>query len=142
MTRNILAGLLFLLLASSLSAMGSVPFSHSPSEEVIGGPLRVVGEALVYPNPFSLAADKNLVIQYRLSEDTDIDIFIVAVSGDIIKKLSFYSGAEGGSAGINKIRWNGRADDGTLIGNGIYVGTIVDRGGNNVLSKFKLAIND
>ncbi|OGC11254.1 hypothetical protein A3K48_01860 [candidate division WOR-1 bacterium RIFOXYA12_FULL_52_29] len=131
---------MFLTVAGS--AMGTLPFSVRSSAEVSGGPYRVIGDALVYPSPFNRARDKELIIQYRLSHDTDIDIFIISVSGDILKKISLAAGHPGGSAGLNKVKWSSRADDGTLPGNGIYVGTIVDRLNNQVMKKFKLTIND
>ena len=42
--------------------------------EVLGGPLRVVDFPLVFPNPFSPSRHNEIIIQYTLSEDTDIDL--------------------------------------------------------------------
>ena len=113
--------------------------------EVMGGPLRLVGTPITYPSPFSIKAQGTVTIQYGLSKDAQIEIYIVGVGGQRIKRFpdttySMAPGTEGGSAGINKISWNGKTDQGYLAGNGIYVGTIVARDENRLLGKFKLTV--
>ncbi|MBU0629859.1 MAG: hypothetical protein KKC80_02940 [Candidatus Margulisbacteria bacterium] len=142
MGRLFLIGILLWSITTTGFAMGSIPFTARTSAEVSGGPYRVIGDALVFPSPYNRGRDKDLIIQYRLSHDADIDIFVVSVNGDIVKKFIFSAGRAGGTAGLNKVKWSGRADDGTLPGNGIYVGTIVDRANNQLLKKFKITIND
>jgi len=108
--------------------------------EVMGGPLRLIGEAITYPSPFDINKDKNVTIQYTLSSNGNIDIYLVNVGGERIKKMSFMAGQEGGTAGANKVVWDGVSDQGGFTGNAIYLGTIVARDEGRVLGKVKLTV--
>jgi hypothetical protein len=108
--------------------------------EVMGGPLRMIGTPVVYPSPYSIKKDKIVTIQYGLSADANIDIYLVSVEGKRIKRFLPLAGEEGGSAGINKITWDGKTDQGFLAGNAIYVGTVVARDEGRLLGKFKLTV--
>ncbi|MBU0672631.1 MAG: hypothetical protein KJ732_06360 [Candidatus Margulisbacteria bacterium] len=110
--------------------------------EVMGGPTRLIGVPLTWPSPFSIRAQGTVYVQYQLSSDANIEIYIVGVGGLRVKRLNFAAGTEGGSAGINKITWDGRTDQGLLAGNAIYVGTITARDESRLLGKFKLTIVD
>jgi len=117
-------------------------FSKMLVVEVAAGPLRLIGVPLTNPSPFSIRKDKTVTIQYELSASAAVEVYLISVNGERMKKFSFDSGAEGGSAGINKISWDGRTDQNYLAGNGIYVGTIVSRDDSRLLGKFKLTIAD
>jgi len=108
--------------------------------EVIGGPLRLIGDPLVYPSPFSKPRDNEITIQYTLSTDGDIDIYIIDVGGRRLKKFVLNSAEEGGSAGINKVVWDASTAFGGYLANGIYVGTIVARQEGRLLGKLKLTV--
>ncbi|MDD5593384.1 MAG: hypothetical protein PHG97_01410 [Candidatus Margulisbacteria bacterium] len=110
--------------------------------EVLGGPLRLIGPPLTFPSPYSISKNRIVTIQYQLSANANIDIYLIGVSGQRVKKFSFNSGQEGGSAGINKVTWDGMTDQGSLAGNAIYVGTILGRDENKLLGKVKLTIVD
>ena len=113
--------------------------------QVIKGPVRLFGPPITYPSPFSISKDKRVYIQYGLSTDANIEIYIVSVGGERIFHRSYTAGLEGGAAGINKVPiggWDGRTDQGFLAGNAIYVGTIIARDENRLLGKFKLTIVD
>jgi len=110
--------------------------------EVMGGPLRLFGPPLTYPSPFSISKQRIVTIQYGLSADANIEIYIIAMDGTRVKRFSLDAGSEGGTAGINKVTWDGRADQGYLAGNAIYFGTIIARDENRLLGKFKLTIFD
>lgn len=107
---------------------------------VLGGPLRIIDIPITSPSPFSPSKDKEVIIQYTLSDNANIDIFIYSIDGEQIKKISCSAGSEGGMGQLNKVKWNGIIDDGGIIGNGIYVGTIVSKQENKVLGKFKLNV--
>ena len=104
------------------------------------GKLRIVDKPLVFPVPFKPSLGRELSLQYTLSENADIDIYIVSASGEIAKRLSVLNGEEGGKAGLNKVRWDGKTDWGNYIGNGIYVATIINKADRDVLGKIKLVI--
>lgn len=108
--------------------------------EVLGGPLRLVGDPVVFPSPFSKPRDNNLTIQYTLSADADIDIYIIDVGGRRVKKFSCASGQDGGTAGINKLVWDASSSFGGYLSNGIYVGTIIAKEENKLLGKLKLTV--
>jgi len=110
---------------------------------VIGGPTRLVGTPLTYPSPLRLSQQNQVVLQYGLSKDANIDIYIFDPSGQVVKKFSFDAGSMGGTAGgdanPNKVIWDTIADQGTRIGTGIYVWTIIDRDSGKNLGYGKLA---
>lgn len=107
---------------------------------VMSGPVRLIGTPITYPSPYSIAKDKVVTIQYGLSTNSNISIQIAGVSGQRIFNRDFSAGQEGGSAGINKVVWDGKTDLGYLVGNGIYVGTIVAKDEGRLLGTFKLTV--
>jgi len=114
--------------------------SRYATVEVMGGPLRLVGTPLTYPSPYSIPRNKIVTIQYGLSADANIEIYLIGVDGTRIKHLILMAGSEGGAAGVNKVTWDGTTDQGYLAGNAIYVGTIIAKDEGRLLGKFKLTI--
>ena len=107
---------------------------------VAGGPLRLLDDPICFPSPFNPERDKFVTIQYTLSENADVDIFIFDIAANIAKKLTIRSGEEGGTGQVNKVKWNGVTDGSFVAGNGVYVGNIVSKTENKVLGKFKLTV--
>ena len=107
---------------------------------VAGGPMRVIGPVVVFPSPFSPTKDKQLEIQYTLSTEGNIQIYIVNIAGEAVKRILRSAGEEGGNAGRNKVAWDGRDESGVIVGNGVYVGTIIDRDRGKLLAKFKFSV--
>ena len=134
--KNIL--IVTMLFGLALASFANTQEATSLEAQTIGGPLRVTDYPIVHPSPFSVVRDDDMVIQYSLSEDANIDIIIFGVSGEIIKKMSFFSGQIGGLGALNQIRWDGKRDFGSLIGNGVYLGVITCPDKHQVLGKFKL----
>ncbi|MFH1386804.1 MAG: hypothetical protein ABIH50_03960 [bacterium] len=131
----------FNVTAKTSGDLGTPAFvSEVVSVEVAGGPIRLIGIPLTYPSPFSVKKHRNVTIQYGLSNDTDIDLTIIGADGTRVKKYFLLSGTEGGSAGINKVLWNGITDQGYEAGNAIYLGTIIAKEEGKLLGKFKLTI--
>ncbi len=104
----------------------------------VGG-LRLIGSIMPYPSPYRQGSG-NLTLQYNLSQDADIDILIFGASIQILKKITIAAGAEGGRQGLNNVVWDGKTDFGTLISNGIYVATVVDRASQTPLGKVKVTV--
>lgn len=125
--------------SSGLSGVQSLAVQVA-SVEVAGGPLHLIGSPLSFPAPFRIHSDKNITIEYTMSADADIELTIFSVEGRIVKKIYASSGTEGGSAGTNKVLWDGVRQDGLRAGAGIYVGSIVSKAENRLLAKFKVAI--
>ncbi|MFH1826738.1 MAG: hypothetical protein ABH823_05565 [bacterium] len=127
--------------AMSAGSLGT-PSSGSATAtvEVIGGPHRLLDTPISFPSPFSIEAHGVVTIQYKLSTDMAVQIIFVDISGQRVKNFIFEEGQEGGSAGINKVTWDGRTDRGTLAGNGIYLGTFIERNENRRLGSVKLTV--
>lgn len=109
---------------------------------VMSGPLRLIGQPLVYPAPFSRTKHGECEIQYTLSQDGNVEVYLMSAGAEIIKRWTIFSGQEGGKAGLNKLTWDGRTDIGSYVGNGVYVGTILSKDDNRLLGKFKLSVLD
>jgi len=103
------------------------------------GALRVTDAPMPFPSPFA-PGNGNLTLQYSLSQNSDIEILIIGSNGQMITRLDFLSGAEGGRVGLNKISWNGRSNNGMFAGNGIYIAAIIGRETRQILSKAKLTL--
>jgi hypothetical protein len=120
--------------ASTATALATV--------EVMGGPVRLLGAPLCWPSPFSITKDKTVTIQYTLSKNAPIEIVLTDISGVRSRNFIFEAGSEGGSAGLNKVTWNGRTDRSQLAGNGIYLGLIIARDEGRRLGSVKLTVVD
>ncbi|MFA4905880.1 MAG: hypothetical protein WC645_05195 [Candidatus Margulisiibacteriota bacterium] len=114
------------------------------SVKVMSGDVVIIGTPLTFPSPVRLRTQRQVTIQYGLSRDADIDIYVFDIAARVVKKITCNSGAPGGQAGgtanPNKVTWNLQTDQGSLAGSGIYVFNIVDRGRNKVLGKGKLTL--
>ena len=129
--------------AKSSGGIG-IPTSITQKASVVvkGGGLSIIGEVLPFPSPFSPSKNTGVEIQYTLSENTDIEIYLFSISGETVKRISCFSGSEGGQAGLNKVKWDGKLDAGGIAGNGIYLGTIISKKDSRLLKKFKVNIFD
>lgn len=108
--------------------------------EVMGGPLRVIGIPITFPSPYSIIKDGTVSIQYELSANGNVTVYLTSPTGEIVKKWNCAAGTEGGSAGVNKLTWDGRSDQGYQAGNAIYLGSIISRDENRLLAKYKLTV--
>ena len=98
----------------------------------------VIGNALVYPNPFRQNSDSGGILGYKLSKPMDIVIHIYDMLGHLIVKQHFNAGAVGGNAGYNKLRINNQLLDGHQLSSGVYFFLILNN--NELLSKGKMAV--
>lgn len=104
------------------------------------GALRLTDTPLAFPSPYNPGSGNPVVLQYSLSQNSDIDLIIFSFSGQVIKRITVGSGLEGGKAGLNKLSWDGKTDFGTLPGNGVYIATILDGQEHKILGKAKITI--
>lgn len=81
-----------------------------------------------YPNPFA-AGTESTTIAYTLTKDSEVTIRIFNLIGDLVRKLEFAAGSEGGKGAengyTNRISWNGRNADGMIVANGTYICRII-----------------
>ncbi|MFA6548639.1 MAG: hypothetical protein WCT39_01730 [Candidatus Margulisiibacteriota bacterium] len=134
----------FSFTAGTAGTKGIASYSTQSITAVVkAGAVSVLGEPIHFPSPFSPSKNKDgLTLQYTLSENADVEIYVFNVAGETVKRISCLAGTEGGIAGLNKIRWNGTIDGGGTLGNGIYVGTIVSKKEGKLLAKFKINVFD
>ncbi len=99
-----------------------------------------LGYLVNYPNPFNPANGESTSIIYQLTEDADTMLLLFNISAELIYKMEYMSGANGGKAGDNNISWNGYNSFGELSANGVYFARLVDRRSGRVLAKGKIAV--
>jgi hypothetical protein len=81
-------------------------------------------EGLVnYPNPFRAGQDLTY-LEYVLSGDAGARLTIYDMMGQRVHEQSYSQGEVGGASGLNRISWDGKNDDGVVVGNGGYVAVL------------------
>ncbi|MEM8558007.1 MAG: FlgD immunoglobulin-like domain containing protein [Bacteroidota bacterium] len=80
-------------------------------------------EAYAYPNPFSPLADGVVRIRYDLPAASEVTIRIFDFGMNLVRELTDSAGA-----GPVETLWNGTADNGTRLANGVYF-YVIDAGG-------------
>lgn len=91
------------------------------------------------PNPFDPARESTTII-YQLDRDTDINVYLFSVTGDMLWKESFNRGETGGKQGENAISWDGISSFSEMLSNGVYLLHIAERSTGKTLAKGKIAI--
>lgn len=72
-----------------------------------------------YPNPFYPDGSENITtIEYFLTMDRDVKVHIHAINGELVKK---WTGAEYGTSGLHRIKWDGKNENGIIVGSGVYM---------------------
>jgi hypothetical protein len=88
------------------------------------GDTKIYGVPLNYPNPFD-PGSQSTIISYNLSKSSNVTLSIFDMSGSLIAKRNYTSGAAGGRAGYNEVSWDGTSDAGGIVGNGIYIYLVI-----------------
>lgn len=117
---------------------GNYASSEVISFKVESTTANITGTVLNYPNPFNPATGQETEIEYQLTRDAAVVIYIFNTVGQLIKKIDCASGFTGGSAGYNKVAWNGYSDFAEIAGNDIYLVRIVS--GGSVIGRTKIAV--
>lgn len=95
-----------------------------------------VSHIMVYPNPFD--PNKEVVnIEYILTESIDLEVYILTLSGGLVKKFYFEKGINGKTYGTpegerNSFSWDGTNDKGLKVATGMYLCKLVFGGKKNV----------
>lgn len=90
-----------------------------------------------YPNPFRAGRDL-CYLEYVLPAEAGVRLTIYDMMGQRVHEKEYSQGEVGGSAGLNRITWDGRNDDGVVVGNGGYVAVLDASGGPKL--KRKIAV--
>lgn len=73
-----------------------------------------------YPNPF-IAGKETTQIEYYLEKESDVEIKIYNVYGKVLWTKKINKGEDGAREGGNTVIWDGKSDNGYVIGSGIYL---------------------
>ncbi|MDW7682162.1 MAG: T9SS type A sorting domain-containing protein, partial [bacterium] len=76
-----------------------------------------------YPNPFGDPTKPTTTITYFLKQDTDVDIKIYTLIGELVWSRSFKSSQTQGRAGTHDgdVIWDAKNDEGNTVLNGVYL---------------------
>jgi subtilisin family serine protease len=97
------------------------------------------------PSPFDPDRQK-FMFYYELLAASDVDIYVYDISGTLIWReyLPYNGGTSGGggSAGINRVYWDGTNSFGETLGNGAYLYMIIARtnGDRKIIGRGKFAV--
>ncbi|MBI4056692.1 MAG: hypothetical protein HY399_03995, partial [Elusimicrobia bacterium] len=89
-----------LVWAPSLPSIPSVEVSINVS---------LLGDKVVaaYPSPVKIT-QRPLSIEYKLDQDSDVEVLITDVFGQEVWKTTYPPGSAGGASGFNVVKWDGR----------------------------------
>jgi hypothetical protein len=121
--------------ATGLSVLASEDLYEDEDADVVAS---VIGQALVYPNPFRQSSDFGAELGYRLSKDMDMQIHIYNMMSQLVLKRTFNAGSVGARKGYNKLQINKDTFDGRLLSSGVYFYLLVHDG--DVLARGKMAV--
>jgi hypothetical protein len=99
-----------------------------------------ITDTLNGPNPFN-PNNEVTNIQYQLTKDADVDIYIYSISGERLWHRAFFEGMPGGVCGFNSAPWNGINDFGEVVANGPYIAYLIaKKDGKTVSAKIKMLV--
>lgn len=91
------------------------------------------------PNPFDPASGQT-TIYYNLPKDSDVEVYIFSISGNLLWKTSFLAGSDGGRPGENKLIWDGISSFGDMLSTGVYFVHIMEKGTGKTMAKGKISV--
>jgi hypothetical protein len=83
-----------------------------------------------FPNPFN-PNNETTKIEYQLTKEADVDIYIFSISGEKLWQKKMSTGETGATAGYNKIEWDGINSFGEVVANGPYIAYVVAKNGSD-----------
>ena len=104
--------------------------------ESSGDTPEIIGQALVYPNPFR--ATEGAQYGYELAEDMDVKVHVFNSMGRLVQKSEYTSGETGGQSGYNKVAVNSQSAFGKQLPAGAYFFVLSSNG--DIIGKGKFAI--
>lgn len=109
------------------------------------GEVKLSGKPKCGPSPYD-PGKGDFMFYYDLLAASDVDIYVYDISGTLVwqKKLPYDPGTSGGggSAGTNRVFWDGDNGFGETLGNGAYVYMIVarDSGERKIIGRGTFAV--
>ena len=111
----------------------------------VDGEVKLSGKPKCGPSPYD-PSKGDLLFYYDLLAASDVDIYVYDISGTLVwqRSLSYDAGISGGggSAGTNRVYWDGVDAFGNSLGNGAYLYMIVarDSGEKKIIGRGKFAV--
>ncbi len=85
------------------------------------------GHITNYPNPFH-PDETATTIAYVLDDNASVRLRVYTLSGGLVLDRRYAAGSEGGSTGLNEIKWDGRNGDGEPVASGGYIAYVEAEG--------------
>ena len=127
---------------------GSVPLLSTMNNQTLTSGFTVIApkdfeEAFWnYPNPFGSAGNEITTFQYFLDQDSDVQITVHNLLGELVWSKRFLKsepqGAAGLHDGVKAIHWDGTNDGGEKVLNGVYIAYIRTDYGKSAVAKIAL----
>jgi subtilisin family serine protease len=105
------------------------------------GEVKLASRPKCGPSPYD-PRDGDFMFYYDLLSASDVDIYVYDISGTMIWQKFLPQEGVGGSAGTNRVFWDGENGFGAELGNGAYVYMIVarDSGDRKIIGRGKFAV--
>jgi hypothetical protein len=100
-----------------LAPMIYLPLTPTPGTDIPNIPAGQ-SDLVIYPNPFNPDSG-NCVIAYKLSQDAQVYVYIMDMTGTVVKK-ALTSSANRGSDGYSRYGWDGTNGFGVKVSSGVY----------------------
>ncbi|MBN2008658.1 hypothetical protein JW960_04840 [candidate division KSB1 bacterium] len=95
-----------------------------------------------YPNPFGASDRPTTTIRYYLERDTNVELSIYTLLGELVWTISYTSadpqGKQGLHDGATAIEWDGRNMKGYTVLNGVYIARLSASYGKSAITKIAL----
>jgi hypothetical protein len=99
-----------------------------------------IENAINGPNPFN-PNQTSTHIEYSLSQDADIDLYIYSLSGEQLWHQEMMAGTSGATAGFNQLIWDGKNRYSETVANGVYIAYILaKKSDEKAVAKIKMAV--
>ncbi len=118
----------------------SVPINSFGTFRVNSVPVAAAGidGLFAFPNPFS-PNEGGTSFQYSLSSNSDVDIVVYDLFGNLVRTMHWPAGSVGGQVSSTP-PWDGRNGEGEIVANGGYIVQIVARDAAGKVSKAKYKV--
>jgi len=115
-------------------------FESNPASFQVTAAMSAAGIATIYPNPFNplasgtrangVAANSTTMV-FNASGVSSVGVYIYDAAG----RLVYHTSASG-----SEVNWNGRDDQGNLVGDGLYLVRIVNEDSKSLIAKGKVLV--
>jgi hypothetical protein len=105
---------------SRIQAVSGMLMAEYDIETALVDPNQPGGTITNYPNPFH-PGEAPTTLAYKLNENARVMLKIYSLTGVLVLQQEFPMGSNGGTAGLNEFRWDGRNGKGDIVASGGYI---------------------